>query len=332
MHHPQELESEPLLETGLKHNVNTNFIQALLYVTEARKVDANWTAEDLPRTSYTTKDRPQQGRLRYHLYQIAFTKYIMVHHVMETNVEPYDQTQAQGFHADTRSKVVQLLPLAFEAILFMTANDTMGDSSLASVGLLQLMDQASSLSAPAKTFASLADLTLSSAMRDGSDGYESLPVLPLPTALELLCKIINAIRCQSEYDVVRASRWIRCVVQMVLDHGTDSDNKTNLSKERESHIRLVESTVDEALSLARDASNDGKGDVYPSDELHWLSTTLFNLAIDYCNVDQEDEAKMWALKAVEVADVLGRNPRDEGGDEGALSRILRERCRSLRWS
>ena len=118
---------------------------------------------------------------------------------------------------------------------------------------------------------------------------------------------------------------------MVLDeHNTNTgERKSGSSDECESNLQVVASIADEALALARNAGKDHTTDCYPSDELQWLSSIFFNLAVDYYTAENDAEAKKWAAKAVEVADALGSNSREQGGDDGALARVLRERCRRM---
>lgn len=333
MHHPDEIDDDSCRITKLKHYVNTTCIQALLYTTEARRYDSTWTVEDLPRTSYTAKERPEKGGLRYHLYRSAFNKYDLIQQVIGGPTGHANPLPSREISDVSQSKLVQLLPVAFEALLFMTAGDTSATRSLNQVAFVHIIDQASALKAPAKTFALLADLILSSTMLQVGNQAEQTPQLPLSVAISLLSKVIDAIRNQSEYDIVRASRWIRCVVQMVLDGTAQTEGRqSGSSDERESNLQVAGSIVDEALALARNAGKDHTTDCYPSDELHWLSSTLFNLAVDYYTAENDAEAKKWVAKAEEVADALARNPRKQGGDDGALARALRERCRQMVWN
>ena len=331
MHHPQEIEGDSYREAKLKHYVNTNFVQALLYVEEARRCKPTWTVEDLPRTSYTAQDRPETDRIRFHLYCIAKSKYEAIEQVMEQaagNGKPLSPV----FLDELRSKVIHLLPLPFEAFLSSVCECPPEDTSLNDIGVGDTIDKAAELNAPAKTFAQLADVILSSAQVRVGDQENPVPPLPLSAAIDLLCQVINAIQSQPDYDVVKAARWIRCVVQMVLDFPAHPETtESGAVDEREYNLQVVESIVDEALLLTRDSSNKGKQECYPSDELQWLSSTLFNLAVDYHVAGKGMEAKKWAGKAVEVADALGRNLKGGGGDDGSLARMLRERCRKVGW-
>jgi hypothetical protein len=266
------------------------------------------------------------------LYQSCFNKQSRLN---QTVVEyQANSTLSEGDNDDLKAKLIVVLPLAFEALLFLSSAEATKAPCFDDIGLIHLIDEATRLSVPAKTFALLADLTLSSTtLTPVVDEADEAPRLPLSTATKLLSRVINAMRNESDYDIVRAARWIRCVVQMVLDHqsqtgqsvGGDIDQRTN-------SLEVVEPVVDEALNLAHDATNtvsaangQQSAEAYPSDELHWLATTLFNLAVDFYVAEKEEDARKWASKAVDVADALGRNPREEGGDDGGLARVLRER-------
>ncbi len=332
MHHPEKAENDTCRVTKLKHYVNTIFIQALLYTAEARRYESTWTLEDLPRTSYTPKEPPGKDLLRYHLYRSAFIKYDLIQRVVGTDTEHDNLPFFRELYDEVQPKLVQLLPLAFEALLFMKFQDPAVALSLNDVGFAHIVEQASVLKAPAKTFAWLADLILSSVVVRSGSQADGVPQLPLSTAISLLSKVINAIRNQSEYDIVRASRWIRCVVQMVLDRRAQPEQQSSAgSDKREVDLQVVASIVDEALGLTHDASNLDRAESYPSDELQWLSSILFNLAVDYYVAENHGETKRWAMKAVEVAHALGRNPRRGGGDGGALAKALKGRCQRMGW-
>ena len=73
------------------------------------------------------------------------------------------------------------------------------------------------------------------------------------------------------------------------------------------------------------------GAAYPSDELQWLSTTLFNLAANLYAAEQEEAAKMWAIHSVELADVMALTKDEGGGNHGSLARTLRQKGRSVNW-
>ncbi len=62
---------------------------------------------------------------------------------------------------------------------------------------------------------------------------------------------------------------------------------------------------------------------YPDDELEYLATTSFNKAVDFYCMEDDDNCKLWAEKAVDVAGFMG--------DGGALRGMLQERLVGLRF-
>jgi hypothetical protein len=272
---------------------------------------------------------------------------------------------------DSSQKVAAIAPLAFEAVLFVTAS---GESPVNAVSLNLILDEVIQLQPTKKTYSCLADIILSSAGAatrvDGQQEQGQMsPQLSISTATQLLAKLIQGLRVQSDYDTAQAFRWIRCVVQVVLDR-CGADSKLSAA-EHEKGLITVKTITEQALALARSAlpavengiNKDPSQQAYPSEELEWLATTLFNLAIDLYVAETEsgcategledhepDEGapstsirrpQFWAVKAIEFADslaesaLLERTDRNEavatGGDGGMLVSLLRERCRSIGW-
>ena len=199
-------------------------------------------------------------------------------------------------------------------------------------------------------------MILSAASGGGSDD-RTQALITVDLAATLLRHVISAICATPSYDVSRASRWIRCIVQLVIDgHATSKKHKagsTEKADNQESTLKLVEEVVDQAVILTSDArrllkqhqkpqssaveqSNNvqmqdtevetGPEASYPAEELEWLSTTLFNLAVDFFVAENEEEAKRWSSKAVELADVLAANT---DGDGGMLAKVLRGKVEEL---
>ena len=260
---------------------------------------------------------------------------------------------------DAQIKQVALQPLQFEALLHLGAAESIPDE----LGLSLLITQAQERGASQKTYSLMADIVLSAtlpnppAIEGGTSNETPLmptprmpqPHLPIMAAVTLLRKLINAVRQLDEYDLAQASRWIRCAVQITLDSGTPLNN--------DSSLRMLDEITAQAVILASSSGHDADVEMqnldhnmhshglntahsksaghvgtaqtaYPSDELEWLATTLFNLALDLMVAGEEGKAKDCARRAVEVADSLAKGP---DGDRGVLARVLRERGGRLRW-
>ncbi|KAK6368275.1 hypothetical protein LTS17_010016 [Exophiala oligosperma] len=372
---PSEIQASLRLEQ-LKHQFDAMALQAVLYVGQARSSSTSWTIEDIPKTSYLSKSPPSQGDIKKLLYRNGFDRFLK----MQLKMQELPRGEA-GTAEDTMRKVISIAPLAFEALLFMTATDPA--ASHHDLSLPSLLDQIIELQPPRNTYSCMADMILSAACPCSVADAEGTAVaaVPLPTSrvTQLLIKLIEGISNQPDYDISQASRWIRCVVQVVVDrHG---DEVRIPGTEEETGLTTVHAVVEQALSLARSVvppcsstSQHKRATVqappgrqaYPTEELEWLATTLFNLSIDLYvstadaegddgNVDLEGKhesargqhagdddddgeyfvdykrPRFWARKAVEVADLLSGHDGQPNGDGGMLSRLLRERCQSIGW-
>ena len=317
------------LQHRLLRHVDILYMQAILYIAEARSPTIE-SMEDLPRTA--RHSHPPDQPLILALYRRAFEKANEIHRLLSsadtTVTVPEDLDSIYG-------KEIALLPLQFEALLYLSAFEFSTDE----FGLGLLITQATERSASQKTYALMADLVLSATLPDtlpgeGVAANDTIrtphPHLPITTAVNLLRKLINAVRRLDDYDLAQASRWIRCVVQTILDSGTAL---TDISS-----LKMLDEITPQAVILANSIRNENDGDVpiqgasvhvsYPADELEWLCTTLFNLALDLMVAGMEDKAKQWAGRAGEVADTLAIGV---DGDRGVLARVLRERCGRLGW-
>ena len=232
-----------------------------------------------------------------------------------------------------RKQRTTLLPLKLEAVLVQHQQKDfikphMGDNRPDKV-LSRILETAHELDAPAKTYGLLAEIILSALAGRGGEKTKE-PLITVEVASQLVKQLIGAIRRRASYNTAEASRWIRCLVQMV------TDTRPSM-KQDENKTQLIEGVVEQALVLANHARSkifagiDPASTVaYPSEELEWLATTLFNLAVDFYVAGSAEMAKKWACKAVEVADVLENGERGTG-DGGMLARVLRGKIAELGW-
>jgi len=358
-------------------HAHQSYVRAVLYTTQARAADSSWSLNNMPRTAYHSRTAPSPGQMHPALY----ARVIDMAKELKQAIRDFETASSCppiDFMTDLRKKHLALMPLAFEAALYI--NDSMNDNEPDSQDpgtLTQLIEEAYSCGAPPKTYALFADMTLSAVTADGSTERKSPPQLPISKAADLLRAIISAVRSLPAYDVVQASRWIRCIVQMILDRrppqqsqptlNTDMDSRKDTSVD-DTNLSLVNEVVAQALILARDAAAHNKSQAqwraqeskaektpttksYPSEELEWLATSLFNLAVDLYVAERENLAKKWAEKALEVADllalpVLSALPAGsiggggaggagsgsvEAGDGGMLAGVMRGKMEKLGW-
>jgi hypothetical protein len=226
-----------------------------------------------------------------------------------------------------------LLPIEFEAAIH--GSTTPASHNAQYDRLSNIITETLELNAPARIYAIFVDMVLCAVSRGD---HNTEPLISTDTAAKLLRQLISTARETEGYGALQASRWIRCVLQLVIsgsEQGIENENMV-----------LVEEVVGQAIVLAatgasRKRERGGHGDVanmpqaevgaaYPAEELEWLSTTLFNLAVDYYVGEEEELGKKWARIAVELANRLATSP-DVNGDGGLLARVLRGKMIALGW-
>ena len=243
-----------------------------------------------------------------------------------------DEDLLEDIRSQFRRQRLTLIPLELEAVLMLQqklrgkVKEHMQDSAPENALALSL-EAAHALGAPAETYALLADMVLSAVSGSGGE-KPTEPSITVELGSQLVKQLIGAIRRTVSYDVGQASRWIRCLVQMV------TDKRPGMSPD-ENKTQLIEGVVQQAVVLAHDtrrkaAASGATALTYPAEELEWLATTLFNLAVDLYIAESEESAKIWARKAVDVADVLGDGECGTG-DGGLLAKVLRGKMAELRW-
>ena len=248
-----------------------------------------------------------------------------------------------GQHVSTPEEVplsflarrITLLPIEFEACLHVLDTAGIPDPQIAQFDTLSsIIASAVAHNAPAQTYALFTNMVLCAASA-GCNTPE--PLISIDTAAKLLGQLVNVARAIKGYGVVQASRWIRCIIQLIIDA---SDRKAGSP-----NMKLVEEVVDQAIVLAsagnlqaqeREEYGNGAeqadaelGAAYPAEELEWLATTLFNLAVDCYVGEKEERGAKWARKAVELAHILATSWDTDDG--GLLVSVLRGKMAELGW-
>ena len=379
--------SEETRRKKLTHEIDAKYIQAILYTIQARQVSSPVSGDDVPKAASYDKSLPvSPANIKMILYKNMFDTYTDVHRSF----------QALGSHAksdpDIRTiteeitqKVIVLSPLAFEAILFLNCLQTANTPNPVPVmvddlSFTQIIDHTMTLNPPQKIYATFADMILSACSRSSSSLLPTAPnlvpspTLPITAAINLLGKVVDGVRRLPTYDAPRGAKWIRCMIQVILDglesraafnggHDVPSAAVTTDATDATTHAEAtrnlgnLSTLTDHALLLAT-----SQGDYhYPPEEIQWVATSLFNLAVDmYMSTSvfplnhlttissgpqgeatTPDTPKFWAHKAVEFADLLDvdaldalcepHGPHCGRGDGGVLARALRERCARFGW-
>jgi len=304
---------------------NSSFMQAILYASKARDTTTTFSVEDLPETSYESKTKPKASECRLVLHRNVFNIFSAFN----------EQYQPQTLHKSAQTDEIQsqlhvLVPFAFEALLFMNASSYLLDCHpFDEVSVRQFLNTVNELEPPAATYVLLADTVLAFAGGDSSlcpqlNGLQ----IPSISAARLLGHIVGALRQVQAYDVEQAARWIRCIAQLLLEDVEKSLAKA-VSQEKPKHdpsLAMLESMVQQAVDLAKSHNEGAVG--YPFEEVEWLATKLFNMAIDFHAAEQQKVAEQWAAKAVEVADVTNT----ERGRRSSLAEVLRSKIGELGWN
>ncbi|KIW83214.1 hypothetical protein Z517_02459 [Fonsecaea pedrosoi CBS 271.37] len=296
MHLPTHAPSQVQYEKHI-HETGAKYIQAILYTVQARSAATLPTAEDIPKTAYSGKAPPHSPtEIKSTLYRNVFATYSEI----RTHLNALREGSSTGLVEQEvlegiTQKLIVLTPLAFEALLFLVGTSTADVSGPTPVqhdfSLAEMVDQMVLLNPPQKTYSLFADMILSASMSGGLESTEpsqpsgpesSTPtvLLPVSTTTNLLAKLISGLRNHPDYDSNRAARWMRCMVQIVLDRRRDSrpQNQYQSGKNLSTVARITEHALDLATSAASSAAAGGND--YPPEELEWLAVTLFNLAID----------------------------------------------------
>ncbi|KAF3046085.1 hypothetical protein E8E12_010940 [Didymella heteroderae] len=156
--------------------------------------------------------------------------------------------------------------------------------------------------------------------------------------LGMLQKIINLTSRQNGNDVVRLSRWLRCLFSLTLpldekislkclDQVIQIAAKKQGRMYQASTLMAIMASPPPSSSVKPDDDVDSadveleEPDHYPRTELEWMATTAFNRAIDYYVGDDDARCKIWAEKAMTIAQWLE--------DDGQLRDVLMKKFAAL---
>ncbi|KAF2712150.1 SPO22-domain-containing protein [Pleomassaria siparia CBS 279.74] len=234
-----------------------------------------------------------------------------------------EQLEAERLRGPAKSDIIskhfQIVKLELEAVLKLEQWDALNG----------LFEECWKYQTP-DFYETLADLVLvahSCAVKANLDGnYQS-------KILSVLQKIINLSWRVTGNDIVKLSRWIRCLFQLAL---TFDESISMKCLDQAAHIASCRHSVRHPItppkssplkvvgvaSIMADEENQSM-DHYPRVELEWLATTSFNLAVDYYLQQDDVKAKTWAEKALKLTDWID--------DDGEMKGILVEKHTKLQW-
>ncbi|KAL6711348.1 sporulation-specific protein 22 [Coniothyrium glycines] len=197
--------------------------------------------------------------------------------------------------ADIISKYFQIVKLELEAVLKLEKWDELDD----------LFDQCWKYKSP-DHYETLADLVL---VIHSCIVNASLDVKYQRKLLSVLQKIIGLTCRQSDSDITKLARWIRCLFQLSLpvDEG------------------ICLKCIEQVTHIA--AKRHGDVERYPKTDLEWLAISTFNQAVDFfLREDDESDAKtkLWAEKSFVIAQWIE--------DDGKIRDLLMERYSGMHFN
>ncbi|KAJ9649388.1 sporulation-specific protein 22 [Coniosporium tulheliwenetii] len=199
-----------------------------------------------------------------------------------------DTNLAVSARDDLISKHLALLRFELEATLKLEAWDDMD----------ALFDACWTYPDP-RRLDTLADLVLviHGAMTKAAldEGYRTklLAVLQKIINLSLRSSGPNNASGKDSDSITKLARWLRVLFQLSLT-STDDD-------------RTALRCLDQATTLA--TQRQASANPYPQEELEWLAATAFNKAVDFYCVDDDARCRLWAEKALNLAESAGVGER-----------------------
>ena len=285
---------------------DATFIRALLYGVAVNDVAHVVTTEDLPRTAYSSEAKPCPDEFRTTLYRnifLCFSKF-------ETLQTMLNSTSTSD--GTTNSQLHVLIPLTFESLLVMSATAHLRDGTpFDETSITGLVHTAAEFRAPASSWATMCSTLMTYANGQRRDGIQ----VSCGPAGRILNQLVSNLS-DMDIQVHQLARWFRCVVQLLVDDIEGSLPSTALEGQTsyKKTLLLLDRVYKQVIDLARrkrsqkpvelDASTK-VSTLYPDDELGWIVTKMFNLAIKFKVVVEDNIlAEVWAIKAREIAEAM----------------------------
>lgn len=215
----------------------------------------------------------------------SLQSYVQARHEVERFEALRKQAKVDKGDGAHQARVFEMLKFDLEAIFKLKQWDQLNDAMDACLEL-EGVDR----------WETLADLVIVMHDQARAMNVEALAMSKIP---DLLQRIISE-TWKKDKDIVKVAQWMRITFSIDL-----SDGDGNLGRK----------LLLQAATLAR-RGQEGKHDLYPSDELQWLSTTAFNKAVDLLSAGDKLESNAWTEGALELA----RYNNDNGSLHAQLTR------------
>ncbi|KAL2071470.1 hypothetical protein VTL71DRAFT_12705 [Oculimacula yallundae] len=123
--------------------------------------------------------------------------------------------------------------------------------------------------------------------------------------VQTIKKIINQMWGMEQLDTAKLAKYVRCLIHITISDSTE----------------IAAELLDQACEYAREASESEQP--FPAEELEWMATTAFNRAVDFYCAGDDQIAKDWAGKALNIAQFCP--------DGGGLERMLQSKLLGLKF-
>ena len=294
---------------------DADFTKISLYALESRNVGPGYSVEDLPESSYSSRSKLKVSDYRFFLYQQVLQHYSTFLGRQEDDLSSNEE-QSQNY----KTQLHVLIPVAFEALLYVTAsNYVMSEAPFDQMSVKQFLSRVAHLGTPTITYAVLVDVLLSFANQD-SCGEENFGGMKIPTfvAAKMVGSIVQSVRNLEVYDTNQAARWLRCMVQLVID---DVENIAEEESKCRQSVKVVQTLVEQVRMVA---ASSGQGEnAYPMEELEWVAARSFNMAIDLQSYRHSDLARQMAALSVSVTETMMQISQEEG--PSSFVKLVREK-------
>lgn len=317
-------------ETSIRRLHECLFLQAILYAKEARSMSSSYSVEDLPETSYNSQAKPKTSECREVLHKNVFNTFTTLNRRFK-EIGTLDAKSS----ATVKSQLHVLVPWAFEAVLFLNVNSCLTNgTNFDELSVQQFFQTIHELELPVASYAVVADILLAFTAEDGDTHGVRLPRL---SAANLFTKIIQELRRAPSYDIEQAARWVRTITQLIFD-GLDTilaSEGSKVSSTLSQHLEFLNTLIEQADNLVQGQHTQTKQRVtvkksrsYPVEELQWLATKMWNLAIDLYAGEHHTAAKLWAGKAIQLAEA---GSAIEGNTMREMVQRMKQNMKQIGW-
>jgi hypothetical protein len=137
--------------------------------------------------------------------------------------------------------------------------------------------------------------------------------------ITVMKKIINAVWTLECLDTSKLARYMRILFQLALSEGNTAIAE-DLLNQTVAYAKAA-TEVSELVPAENNPITEQADQTYPPEELEWMATTAFNRAVDFYSSEKDEDCKIWADRAINIAHFCT--------DNGALEALLQDKYLGL---